>query len=406
MMKKLLIVFVLGLFLVSANAADLDITAVNYDPAPAIPGAYVNLWIQLKNISSFDAEDVIFTLDMKKDHGTGTYPFSLDSGVNTTKTFSSLKAKQSVIIEYKIKVDSDALDGTYSINLKYGEDNKIAKGRDLSIRILNRNPDVVIINSEPAEVSAGELVDMTVKIRNIGYGEARDIMVGVDEDRTVTSTGVVVEREFSIAGSSSVYAGNLDAEGEKIITLKLAVSPEAEMKTYNIPISIKYKDSNFNAYSVTKYLGVMIKDDAEIDAIISSTSPAPYLGGTSELVIDLFNIGSGDAKYVVAEVSAENIIIDTPKIFIGSLEPDDFDSFKIKATVSNETEAGPVPVKLTITYKDGYSEPKVIEKTLMLTVGSFADVSQGGGIDIWFLVVVAIVLFWGGKKAYKRIKKK
>jgi hypothetical protein len=405
-MGRLSVFAVLVLFIAGfACAADLSITTMNYDPAPAVPGSYVKLWFHLTNNSNQAAKDVVFKLDLERPHGNESYPFSLDEGEDSTKRITVIKARQTAVIEFNVRIDSGALSKTYKIKTLFGDEGKAIKKSEYSIHVLNRNPEIEIIGSEPAESSAGKVLELNLQLRNIGYDTARDIMAGIQEDRTVTTTGVVVERMFSSAGSGLVYAGNLGPGEEQAIKLRVAINPEAELKTYNIPITIKYKDTNLHAYSVTRYAGIMLKQDAEIDAVISSVSPKPYPGGNSEIMFDLFNIGAGDAKYVVVEVSSDYGLLDMEKVFIGTLEPDDFDSFKIKADLNSNIRAGQIPIKLTISYKDSYSAPKIMEKTLALTIYSRGEAVTQGGIDFWFLVVLVIALYYGGKRVYKRVKK-
>lgn len=402
--------FLLAILVVLCGAmvfsSDLSIAGVNYEPAPATPGGALNLWVHLQNDSIVAAENVVFRLDLENSIGGGKYPFSLDSGETAEKTISTINAKQSVLLEYRLKVDSEALNGVYTIKMLYGEGGKTIKGNDYTITVFNRKPEIEVIDSSPVEASPGKTVDFEVKIKNIGYDSAKRILVEVGEDRTVTATGVVVERVFSAAGSSVIYAEDLEAGKEATIRFKLAVNPESALKSYTIPIKITYWDTNFTEYSTERHLGIIVKEDAQIDAVISSAEPTPYAGGNPEIVFDIFNIGSGKAKYVVAELSAENIVFENKKLFIGTLEPDDFDSFKVKAKIAEGATGSEIPVKLKLTYKTAYSEPREIEKTLILSLHPKEEAAIGQGIDPWFIAVALIAIYWVGRKAYNRFRKK
>ncbi len=395
-------------FSIFACAADLDVTSVNYDPTPAIPGSYFNIWVHLKNKSSADAKNVIFTLDLEKEIGAGTYPFSLDPGEPATKNLGTIRRYQIVLVEYKVKVDSEALNGNYVIKLKYGDDGAVGASEEYTIAVLSRRPAVEIIESSPEEAMPGQAVEVKLTVRNIGNDAAVDLLVGVEEDRTVTTGGVVVERDIAPLGASFYYIERLNPGKEKNVEITLGINPDAEMKTYTVPIKLKYKDTNATSYSITRYIGLMVYQDAALDSSISDVSPIAYPGGTSEITFDMFNTGIGDARYVVAELSAGIGEFDIQKTFIGTLEADDFDSFRSKLKLDSNVKTGEQPITLTLNYKDQYEQPQSVSKTLYLKVQSLAEAQAvtAQPLDIWFIVVVLIVLFFVIRFGYRKIRKK
>jgi len=408
MRRKWFFVLIVLLLSTFSYAADLGVASVNYDLAPAIPGQYFDIWIHLKNNSNTEAENVIFTLDLKRTIGEGTYPFSLDPGEQATKNLETIRPYQTVLVKYRIKVDSEALNGNYPIKLKYGDEGRIGSSEEYIIAVLSRRPEVEIIESTPTEAMAGQSIELELTVRNIGNGSAIDLLVGLEEDRTVTSTGVVVEREISSLGASFDYLKRLNSSEEKKIQITLGINPEAELKTYMVPIQLKYEDANANKYSVTRYIGLMVYQDAELDSVISDVLPLAYPDSTTEITFDLFNTGIGDAKYVVAELSSGIGEFDVKKTFIGTLEADDFDSFKSKLKLNKDVKEGEHPITLTLNYKDQYEQSKTVSRILYLNVSSLAEVqaTTAQPLDIWFIVVVLIVLFFAARWVYRKIKKK
>ena len=413
-MKKILFAFALLLLATQVSAADLVVDSVSYSPAPAIPGEYFDLYITLKNNSKFEAESVEFELDLA---GGGErpsdYPFSLGTDTSNKTTVSTIKARKSGLIEYRVRVDPTALDGTYIIVFRFS-DSEALKEYNYTINVLSRQPDIEVIRSSHSQVAPGQVAELDLTIRNIGTSIANDIMVGIQEDRTVTTTGVVVEREFAAVGASFAYIKELEPGKERSAIISLAVNPDAEQKTYTVPITVNFKDTNSNTYSDTSYIGLKVSQEPELDAVVSDISPIAFPGGHSEITVDLFNVGIGTAKYVVAEVSSDVASFDQEKIFIGTLEADDFDSFKVDATIAATADPSKEnKVSVVLKYKNQYGEDKEISKELSLKVNSLAEIQAISGanpllglIGIISLVLQLVGLYVVAKWLYKRFVKK
>src|SRR3989344_1695712 len=144
------------------SSPTLDVTSFSYDPAPASPSATMNVWIQIKNNSNEAANNAFIRLDLADpETGRPNYPFSAPDQ-NLEKKFS-LAPYQNTIIRYSISVDAQALNGDYKIE---------------------------IIEAPKIEQRPGSQFDIPITIKNLGNDTAYNVLVGVLEDRTVTSTGL------------------------------------------------------------------------------------------------------------------------------------------------------------------------------------------------------------------------
>ncbi|MDP6670194.1 MAG: COG1361 S-layer family protein [archaeon] len=412
-MRKFLIAFAVLFLAANVAAADLVIDSVSYNPAPAIPGEYFDLFIQLKNNSKYLAEDVEFTLDLSGGNERNSdYPFSLGTGTNNKNVVPSIQARKNALLEYKVRVDPTALDGTYTIVFRFKESDAL-KEYNYTINVLSRQPDIKVVNASHVAVAPGQIAELELTLRNVGTGSARDILAGIEEDRTVTTTGVVVEREFSAIGASFDYVKGIEPGKETTAVISLAVNPDAEQKTYTVPVAIKYKDANSNEYTDTSYIGLQVVQEPEIDAVVSEITPGVMPGGTSEVTVDLFNVGVGTAKYVVVEASTTSGKINQEKVFIGTLEADDFDSFKIDVRFNADIDTSmDQPLNLVLTYKNQYGVQKQVERTVKLDGFSAAGAQAVGadpiGMVIGFIALLLqlLGLFIAGKWGYKKFVKK
>jgi len=407
-MKKLFIaIAAIALLLPAAIGLNLTVDSFNYSPTPAVPGKYIDLWIHLKNDSQYAVEGVKFELELKGSFEPGVdYPFMLEPGDSLEKSLGTINAGKTALVHYKIMVSENALDGDYAIGIVHGFEGTTSKREFFTIKVQNRNPDLEIIGVVPDEIAPGQSREVELHIKNVGMEKASNVLVGVSEDRTVTTGGTVVERDILPVGGMKYIESIAPGEVFKA-KISIGANPGAELKIHTVPVTLKYKDGNSNNISETEYIGVKVTQNAELEAVVSDQVPLAVPGSASELKIDLFNAGVGSAKYVIAELSSDAGEFDNRKVFIGTLEADDFDSFKADIKVGGATEPGMHTLNLKLSYKDQFGAPEVIEIPLELKIYSPGEAGSGGGIDFWFLVVVAIALFFGGRWAYgKYVKKK
>lgn len=411
-MRKIILFLALVFLAGNVLGGNLTVESVSYDPSPAIPGGHFSLYVQLKNDSKYYAENTVVWLDLSGDtERESAYPFSLGSGVSAQKTLGTINPNKNASAEYRVYVDPSALDGDYNITFTLSEEKTQTKQRKYTITVLSRKPDIEIVGASETDAAPGQDLELDLTVRNIGSSIAKDVLIGLEEDRTVTTSGVVVEREFSSLGASFTFLDSIAPGKEKIARISLVINPEAEQKTYMIPIKLKYKDANLTSYTQTAYIGLKVGQEPELDAVISEVAPVAFPGGTSQITIDLFNVGIGTAKYVVAELDTEAGKISQEKTFIGTLEADDFDSFKTSISIKPNLKPDQmVPAKLTLKYKNQFGEERTTEKELMLRIGS-AEEAQGANLGLAVLGIIGLLLqllglFVAARWAYRKIFKR
>lgn len=401
--------FLAGLFfllVLASSASALTISSYSMDPSPAIPGQTFTLYAYVYNNSGVSLKDAVFSLQLGKDVSDTSYPFSIESTDLLTRDLGLINPYQTVQVQYQIGVAPDALDGYYTINLRVGEKDGGKDGaiRSVSVQILARKPIVSIIGGTPTEANVGESTLLGVTIRNTGSSPAYDILLSIQEDRTVTSTGVVVERDIVPLGASSVYVQQLGVGESKTISFPVLINPSAVSKPYFLPISVDYYDSSKIQYTGTDYLGLKVLGSPEIGLLLAEAVPFLVPGKSTQITIDLFNTGLGPAKFITASVDSSFLSVPTNKFFIGTIESDDFDSIILDAIVSSSISVGDHDIKVTLLYKNEYGDPMVKEYAVPVHVYSPSDVPNGnGGGDNLPLIVGLVVL--GGLVWWFRFRK-
>ncbi|MBU0635907.1 hypothetical protein KKE06_02665 [Candidatus Micrarchaeota archaeon] len=398
--KWILLLLFLALAIQGVQAATFSI-ANTYSPAPAEPGQLVTIWATITNSENAIAENVEVTLDLG-------YPFSTSEAGKSSAFFDQILSHQSKVAKLEIQTDKGALNGTYTIIVNVSEDGQSRIGKDLSITITAIKPQVELIESSISEVSVGGILETTLTLRNTGSSTAKNILIGTGEDRTVTSTGIVVDRPIKTIGPSFSFLESIEPGATETVLLKLGVDSSAEQKTHVVPLTINFQDTNRSEYSITRYLGVLVRAIAELDGTIVQDQTTAFPGTTAEFTINVFNRGSATARNVVVTLNAPpNVnITSEKKVFIGTMDPDDFDSFKVETTISGDTIPGELPISLLFEYKNQDFSTQSVQQQVSLNVVSQAEAQQNGGAGLLGNIILVIVLIVIIYFVYKRFFKK
>lgn len=401
------IFLLLGILLFSSLAfaqysgSRVQVENFSYTPAPALPGASVDVFVTVKNVSSLKSSNTTVELDLSNESQSSTFPFIVPEGENLVKNIGSLEPNQIGLAKFSIAVDPNAANGNYTVHVITSGGEAVGRKEAFSISILSRNPKVEIIESPTITARPGETVSVPITLKNTGSASAINVLVGVEEDRTVTSTGVVVERQIKPVGTNFEYIERLDAGEVRTISLSLSADSSAELKTHTVPVKIQYQDQNKTDYSKTGYIGLKVFGEPELGAVVSKATPLPYPGVSSTIDIDLFNTGVSTANSIVVRISSTAFeSIDKSTIFVGSLEADDFDSFSINAKIRNSIQAGEYDMLLDISYKNSDLESKNETITAKLTV-----YPSGQGDSPFTAIILLIVVAGIGYFAYRKFRK-
>ncbi len=169
------------------SEANLQVVQLRYEPYPANPGDYVTVWIKAENIGNTFTKDAVFKLIPE-------YPFSLDSSQDAIKSFGNLNTEP-VVLEYKLKVDENAVDGINEIKIAFledgQEDNWGYKTFDIEVDNSQTDFDLVI-----QEISGNEL---SIAIANTGKNVAYSTIVRIPN-----------QENFNVIGTDGQMVGNLE----------------------------------------------------------------------------------------------------------------------------------------------------------------------------------------------------
>jgi len=220
-MKKyfLLAILFLAVAFVSAEGCAPNITLLNQDPYPAVPGDYVKLVFQIKDISGADCNDMTFKLVEK-------YPLifdPLESGIRTFSKVDYLKDYDSnVLVPIKVRIDENALDGTNPIEVSL--QNKgfftISKTFDIEVEDTHTSFEIFVENYNPTTGA------FTLQILNTGDSNIEALTVEIPK-----------QDDIIVKGANRVIVGDLDSN--EYTTADFEAKPQSD----NFKVNLIYSDN-------------------------------------------------------------------------------------------------------------------------------------------------------------------
>ncbi len=378
----------------TANFANLNVTTVKYDPYPAEPGKYVQVWIKIQNYATEQADDVVIEL-------LTSYPFYLDAGENSTRNFGKISSFQDLLVNYKVRVDEKAVEGWNDLKVKLSSS---AGSKEFTMRIFVRTAEAVVavesVSSEPKEIAPGASGKVTITIKNTANSVLKDIGVKLD----ISSSDI----PFSPIGSATekkLYM--LNSLEEKSVVFDVIADASAESKTYKIPLRITYHDEVGTNYTKTDTVSLLIGAQPEILADIES-STVLSTGEKGSVNFNIVNKGLIKIKFLTVKLadSADYQILSSSYVYIGELKSDDYQSAKFDIFVRKDAKNVSLPV--TLTYRDNNNNPYSETKSLGLVLYTPEQLNSMGvrTTGSQFNIIISIVVIIGAYFLYKKFRKK
>ncbi|MCD6477391.1 MAG: hypothetical protein J7K87_00080 [Candidatus Aenigmarchaeota archaeon] len=223
------------------------INLLKYDPYPAEPGKYMTLWIEVYNTGTNTAKNVVFELEPE-------YPFSLDSNENATREFSSIPGLFTVVLQYKVRVDTDAVDGWNEIKLKYkiGNGDWVEKKSEIYVNKAPNEAELtpLFVSADPIPYPGGE-TKLTINIANVAPGSAY-------------YTIVKAESPIATIPVNKIFVGTLDADDFESVEFDMKIKDNIKPGRYPVYIKSYYKNEDYKKVETngTVYIQVYPKEEA------------------------------------------------------------------------------------------------------------------------------------------------
>ncbi len=331
MNKKWLIaiVFITGIVAVLqiAEAAiimpsGITVSNTKYEPYPAEPGNYLELWLLVKNNGDKAAENVVLKLEPE-------YPFSLDREQDAYATISYMTGGGEAVVSFKVRVDVNAMDGISQIKMKYwaGGDTGAAITDTFYIQVSGKK-NIEISEISPLILKPGEVTNLNFTIANKGRSPIQDITFTWQESKDTI---------LPVGSDNKRYVQFIDVDQSVQVSFKVAASPSASPGVYSLMMSLSYTDINRTQSVLSSRAGIVIGGGTEFEVTLQDST-----GGTLSLTIA--NVGVNPSYSVSVWIPQQPgvAVSGSSSTMIGNLDPSDYTyaNFQLSMNSTDNTVAG------------------------------------------------------------------
>jgi len=375
---------------------DIDVTLVNHDPDPAEAGRYVTVRFKIENTGAETVQDIVVEILPK-------YPFSLDPGESAVKQIGSVRSRQlgdtGVIVDYRLKVDENALEGDNEIELRYNAKNGgWIKLEPFDIEINPHDILISIVSVEaPKMIKPGEVSKVDINLKNLALSFIKDIKVKLDLRSVPFAT---------IGSTNRKIIKQMGADSEATVSFNLMAEPDAESQLYKVPIEIEFLDRLGVVYTKNETVGLIVGAVPDLSVIIDD-SQIYSSGGTGEVTIKITNKGVTDVKFLnIILGDGEYQILSTKEVYVGNIDSDDYETADFEISLGKVK--GDVILPLLVEYKDANNNEYSKDISLPLKLYSSSEAKAAGlkkGSNAVGIIIV-LVIVGAGFFIYRRWRKK
>ncbi len=352
---------------------------MKYIPTPAESGKYMDLWVDVINEGTGVADNVTCILDPK-------YPFSLDTNEDATRVIGKIPAKNDAILQYTVRVDSNAVEGWNELDIKCSySGSSLWHVYKMKIYVQSRHAKLGIgqITSEPNKLLPDtDNNELDVGIINEGDRNASYVKISLDLPNGITP---------SDTGSHIAYLGTIGAGSSKVAKFYIDID-KGVSGWKNISARLTYSETDGNrTYNYTKYVTIPIYIHPLPEFNVSLENDTFETGSSGTLKLSVKNVGKKEAKSVsvlVYKDYSQPFDFDNKYAYIGDLNPGETGEAAIKFSV--DSDAVPQSYKVTLTIRYTYGEQvKTDTETITINIKQGSD---GVGQNLIIYAIIGIVI--------------
>ena len=383
-------------FAASAASPSISIQTLKYEPYPAEPGKYFDIWINVENSGLGRADKFTFILNP-------SYPFSLDSGENATRYFGSIEASDNALLKYRVRVAPDAVEGYNKLDYMYQYGSSgIWVSNNLSVYIQTSDAVISIdnVSTVPAQMAPGKASELGITLSNIADSPLKDVTVSLDlSSLTFFPTGTGTEQKVYLmeSGASRTFIFNLVA------------GPSMDAGIYKIPMAITYRNLLGDDFSLSDYATVVVGDVPEITVGVETTTVLAA-GDSGTVTLNVINKGLTGVKLLSISILPSNdfvVLSPSPSTYIGSIDSDGYETAEYSVYV-NPSVQGNLAIPVSLDYRDDNNNNFTEIRNVELKLYSQEDIARyglriQGGIAIWVIILILVIVAY---LVYTRVWKK
>ncbi|MCB9358684.1 hypothetical protein H6503_02015 [Candidatus Woesearchaeota archaeon] len=384
---------------------DIRLTLVNQEPDPVEPGEYVKVKFKVENWGSEPTAPIVVGLKP-------SFPFEVVDG-DYEQTIPGLerrqKADDSEIVEWRLLIDKNAAEGANNLTVYYRElsgqrVNIISEEEfDIEVRTSDTILEVVDIMTVPEDVEPGQTSKLILKVKNLADSFIKDVKISLDlEDVNIATIGSTSEKIIQ------------KLDGGETVNVEFDIMPSSSVAlgTVKIPLNMEFKDNLNNKYTQNSTFGLVLNSPVSYILNVES-SEILSLNQKGDVTVQISNNGINNIQFLTVELkqSKDYKILSSPKIYIGQVDSDDFESITYTLYSNDTDDFGNMNLRLLLTYTDDYNKEYNVEEEVPIKIFTAKEIKDYGLVPsgnggMWLLIIIVVAGVFGFLYYRKRKKKK
>ncbi|MBS3123157.1 COG1361 S-layer family protein [Candidatus Woesearchaeota archaeon] len=383
------------------NSPKLKATLISQSSDPVEPGEMVTLKFKIENEGKQTTNDVLVIINPKE-------PFQLYGSakeVNLGKLRASTTGADGEIVEFKLKVDENAVEAETEIELelKSGNSNVAYFDNEFLVDIRTRDAllEITSINYVPEQIAPGQTGEVKISIKNLADSAIKDIKFDLDFSRSTIPLA-------PYQSTSQRQIPILESNHQLPFSFKMIADPTATPGLYKVPLNISFTDEQGSSYLIDDVLAITIGEAPKVRPYIKK-SDVFQNGKSGKITLEIANAGTSKIKFLELSIlpSDEFQLVTTSNYFyIGDVDSDDTDSEEISIYIDSNEKVLNIPLQLKYydannkIYEENFNLPLQLYSTSKLKKLGLIE-SNGSLFYIIILIVLIVVAFLLYKKQPK-----
>ena len=317
----------------SQNSVSLEVDKVKTEPTPLKTSEYADVWVEVTNNGNTDAEDVELEY-------VDSYPFSADPGKKTSWEVGRLVPGEEHVRHIQVRVDKNAVQGTNQLKFRTTSDTGVSVTHEIPVEVRSDNDILAVSEVDfPENVAPGSENEMSITLENLADGQLKNIEADLD----------LTDIPVAASESASRVVTSVSSDESRSVLFSLDVDEAAENGVYKVPVDISYENEAGNEFTRMTTVGVVVGGSPQLEAGLNSVENELTPGSTSTVTVRLVNRGRGTADFVKMDVedSEDFKVLSPGSVYLGDMDPDDYQTADVRLHVSQDAENISLPVEIS-----------------------------------------------------------
>jgi len=326
------------------------IRSYHTEPDTVQAGSTFELFLELHNVGSIEAQNIIITFV-----GGDFTPL----GTSSVKTIGKLSVDEHGWVSQKFQAPSDMENGLYPQAVQIDYDDRwgthYSSSETVGISVTGvqpEEPSLIIgwVSVKPELITPGKEFTLTLAVRNVGGNRARNVLVTV-----------VTASPFAPLKAGNVRAlGDIEPGKAAWASFQMITDRRAEAGAYNQKILLEYEDEEGQKHSSSYNTGIIVAPSMRkrphlLLTRYQVTPVEPSPGEVFTLTLTLENVGDGSAHNIIVnfDLGDEFAILNSGgMLYLSLLQEGNYVQLEQPILISAMASSGVYRIPVKVEYED------------------------------------------------------